>query len=156
MNEPRTDWKETIEPGEDEILLRHAETLRDLQRKAAKKDGVGRALWAGDDVEGPDRAVQEKHVSVARATEHHLRTGGAQPAAAVRGEVFWAAVCLGLDDLGGCNRLARDGADEDATDEALGQVDDRLVEERPGHRLQVGESSHVGRRHASMPSRFSR
>ncbi len=44
MNEPRTDWKETIEPGEEEILLRHAETLRDLQRKAAKKDGVGRAL----------------------------------------------------------------------------------------------------------------
>lgn len=44
MSEPRTDWKETIEPGEEEVLLRHAETLRDLQRKAGAKAGVGRAL----------------------------------------------------------------------------------------------------------------
>lgn len=44
MGEPRTDWKEIIEPGEDEVLLRHAETLRDLQRQVAAKAGVGRAL----------------------------------------------------------------------------------------------------------------
>jgi hypothetical protein len=43
MLEPRTDWKETIDPGEEAILLKHAETLRDLQRAQAKK-GMGRAL----------------------------------------------------------------------------------------------------------------
>lgn len=41
---PRTDWAETIGPNEDAELLRHAETLRALQRKNAGPGGVGRAL----------------------------------------------------------------------------------------------------------------
>lgn len=44
MSEPRTDWKETILPGEDEVLLRHAETLLELQQKRAKAGSPGRAL----------------------------------------------------------------------------------------------------------------
>ncbi len=44
MMEPRTDWSEDIAPNEEVELLRFAEILRDLQRKNAKKGGVGRAL----------------------------------------------------------------------------------------------------------------
>lgn len=44
MIEPSTDWRETIPPGEEAILLRHAEALRDLQRAHTRKSGPGRAL----------------------------------------------------------------------------------------------------------------
>ncbi len=44
---PATDWKETILAGEDPRLLRHAEALRDIQRRSARKTGkVQRALHA--------------------------------------------------------------------------------------------------------------
>ncbi|MBK8256412.1 MAG: catalase family protein [Polyangiaceae bacterium] len=44
MADPRTDWKENVIPNEDELLLKLAETLRDLQRVHNKKRGPGRAL----------------------------------------------------------------------------------------------------------------
>ncbi len=44
---PATDWTETVPPGEDDRLLRHAEALRDIQRRRAAKTGkVQRALHA--------------------------------------------------------------------------------------------------------------
>ena len=41
---PRTDWTEEIAADEEQELLRHAETLRALQRRHAARGGVGRAL----------------------------------------------------------------------------------------------------------------
>ncbi len=41
---PRTDWAETIAANEEAELLRHAETLRALQRKHGARAGIGRAL----------------------------------------------------------------------------------------------------------------
>lgn len=44
MLPPRTDWAETIPPGEEAELVALAEVLRELQAKQAKKGGMGRAL----------------------------------------------------------------------------------------------------------------
>jgi len=41
---PATDWKETVPPDEEARLVRHAETLRALQRKHARGGEAGRAL----------------------------------------------------------------------------------------------------------------
>jgi len=44
---PATDWKEIVLPDEDARLLRHAEALRDIQRRSAARTGkVQRALHA--------------------------------------------------------------------------------------------------------------
>lgn len=69
MNEPRTDWEETIEPGEDAKLLRLAETLRDLQRLETQKSGPGRALHR----KGHGGVLAE--VSVRADLPAHLRVG---------------------------------------------------------------------------------
>ncbi|HEY0132487.1 MAG TPA: catalase family protein [Nannocystis sp.] len=44
MMQPRTDWAETIPPGEDAALLRLAEILAALQARRARKGRLGRAL----------------------------------------------------------------------------------------------------------------
>jgi hypothetical protein len=44
MTEPTKDWKETVAPDEDGQFTALAERLRDLQRRASKKLGPGRAL----------------------------------------------------------------------------------------------------------------
>lgn len=41
---PSTEWREDVAPDEDERFERHAETLREVQRKASAKKGLGRAL----------------------------------------------------------------------------------------------------------------
>ncbi len=44
--EPRTDWKERIEEGEEARLIAHAEALRAMQRKQAGRGHADRALHA--------------------------------------------------------------------------------------------------------------
>jgi hypothetical protein len=41
---PSTDWREDVAPDEDERFERHAETLREVQRRQSAKKGPGRAL----------------------------------------------------------------------------------------------------------------
>ena len=43
-SEPSTEWKEHIEPDEDARFTRLAEQLREVQRRATRRQGAGRAL----------------------------------------------------------------------------------------------------------------
>jgi hypothetical protein len=66
---PATDWKETVPEGEAERFERHAETLRDLQRKNARGGSTSRALHA------KGNAGLEAELTVLPDLPEHARIG---------------------------------------------------------------------------------
>jgi hypothetical protein len=66
---PATDWKETLSEGEAERFERHAETIRELQRKQARGGSTSRALHA------KPNAGLEAELTVLPDLPEHARQG---------------------------------------------------------------------------------